>query len=87
MQLPPLESAATILTTAFMDECYLMAGDPDYLIRVLVPTIQSLERFMMDFLTKVPGVANIRSSFALKQVRYKTALPLPLPANGLTLAN
>ena len=57
--------------------CYLMAGDPDYLIRVLVPTIQSLERFMMDFLTKVPGVANIRSSFALKQVRYKTALPLP----------
>jgi DNA-binding Lrp family transcriptional regulator len=66
-------------------ECYLMAGDPDYLIRVLVPTIQSLERFMMDFLTKVPGVANIRSSFALKQVRYKTALPLP--ANGLTLGN
>jgi DNA-binding Lrp family transcriptional regulator len=36
-------------------ECYLMAGDPDYLIRVLVPTIQALERFMMDFLTKVPG--------------------------------
>jgi len=64
-------------------ECYLMAGDPDYLIRVLVPTIQSLERFMMDFLTKVPGVANIRSSFALKQVRYKTALPLP--ANGISL--
>jgi len=64
-------------------ECYLMAGDPDYLIRVLVPTIQSLERFMMDFLTKVPGVANIRSSFALKQVRYKTALPLP--ANGINL--
>ena len=66
-------------------ECYLMAGDPDYLIRVLVPTIQSLERFMMDFLTKVPGVANIRSSFALKQVRYKTALPLP--ANGINLGN
>ncbi|ARB29863.1 Lrp/AsnC family transcriptional regulator [Pseudomonas tolaasii] len=66
-------------------ECYLMAGDPDYLIRVLVPTIQSLERFMMDFLTKVPGVANIRSSFALKQVRYKTALPLP--ANGINLGS
>ena len=64
-------------------ECYLMAGDPDYLIRVLVPSIQALERFMMDFLTKVPGVANIRSSFALKQVRYKTALPLP--PGGLVL--
>ena len=64
-------------------ECYLMMGDADYLIRVLVPDIQALERFMLDHLTKAPGVANIRSSFALKQVRYKTALPLP--ANGMTL--
>ena len=35
-----------------------------------------LERFIVDHLAKIPGVANIRSSFALKQVRYKTALPL-----------
>lgn len=58
-------------------ECYLMTGDADYLLRVLVPDIQSLESFILHHLTKVPGVANIRSSFALKQVRYKTALPLP----------
>jgi len=57
-------------------ECYLMTGDPDYLLRVLVPDMRALERFILDFLTKIPGVANIRSSFALKQVRYKTALPL-----------
>ena len=63
-------------------ECYLMTGDPDYLLRVLLPRIQALERFL-DYLTRLPGVANIRSSFALKQVRYKTALPLP--ANGMTL--
>ncbi len=64
-------------------ECYLMSGDADYLIRVLVPNIQSLERFILDHLTKFPDVANIRSSFALKQVRYKTALPLP--PNGLVV--
>ncbi|MFF7707267.1 Bkd operon transcriptional regulator BkdR [Pseudomonas sp. NPDC007930] len=64
-------------------ECYLMSGDADFLIRVLVPDIQALERFIMDHLTRFPGVANIRSSFALKQVRYKTALPLP--ANGLNV--
>lgn len=58
-------------------ECYLMTGDADYLLRVLVPDIQALERFILDHLTRIPGVANIRSSFALKQVRYKTALPLP----------
>lgn len=58
-------------------ECYLMTGDADYLLRVVVPDIQALERFILERLTKIPGVSNIRSSFALKQVRYKTALPLP----------
>jgi Lrp/AsnC family transcriptional regulator, leucine-responsive regulatory protein len=57
-------------------ECYLMTGDSDYLLRVVVADMQSLERFIVDDLAKIPGVANIRSSFALKQVRYKTALPL-----------
>jgi Lrp/AsnC family leucine-responsive transcriptional regulator len=58
-------------------ECYLMTGDEDYLLRVLVPDIQALEQLILTRLTKIPGVENIRSSFALKQVRYKTALPLP----------
>lgn len=58
-------------------ECYLMSGDADYMIRVVVSDIPALERFIVDELSKIPGVANIRSSFALKQVKYKTALPLP----------
>ena len=57
-------------------ECYLMTGDSDYLIRVAVPDIAALERFILDRLTPIPGIEKIRSSFALKQVRYKTALPL-----------
>jgi Lrp/AsnC family transcriptional regulator, leucine-responsive regulatory protein len=58
-------------------ECYLMTGDADYLLRVAVPDIAALERFILDHLSPIPGVEKIRSSFALKQVRYKTALPLP----------
>ena len=58
-------------------ECYLMTGDSDYLIRVAVADIAALERFILNQLTPIPGVEKIRSSFALKQVRYKTALPLP----------
>lgn len=58
-------------------ECYLMTGDSDYLIRVAVADMAALERFILDQLTPIPGVEKIRSSFALKQVRYKTALPLP----------
>lgn len=57
-------------------ECYLMTGDSDYLIRVAVPDIAALERFILEQLTPIPGIEKIRSSFALKQVRYKTALPL-----------
>jgi DNA-binding Lrp family transcriptional regulator len=57
-------------------ECYLMTGDSDYLIRVVVEDVQALERFIVDQLSKIRGVANIRSSFALKQVKYSTALPL-----------
>ena len=63
-------------------ECYLMTGDADYLLRVVVPDVQSLERFIVDYLAKIPGVASIKSSFALKQVKYKTALPLPQTASG-----
>jgi Lrp/AsnC family leucine-responsive transcriptional regulator len=58
-------------------ECYLMTGDFDYLIRVVVEDMPALERFIVDKLTKIPGISNIKSSLALKQVKYKTALPLP----------
>ena len=60
-------------------ECYLMTGDSDYLIRVAVADIGALEKFILEQLTPIPGIEKIRSSFALKQVRYKTALPLPAP--------
>ena len=53
-----------------------MTGDFDYLIRVVVADMPALERFIVDKLTKIPGISNIKSSFALKQVKYKTALPL-----------
>jgi Lrp/AsnC family leucine-responsive transcriptional regulator len=58
-------------------ECYLMTGASDYMLRVLVQDIAALERFIVEFLTRIPGVGNIQSSFALKQVKYQTALPLP----------
>jgi len=57
-------------------ECYLMTGDADYLLRVALPDIPALERFILEQLSPIAQVEKIRSSFALKQVRYKTALPL-----------
>ena len=57
-------------------ERYLMTGDCDYLIRVAVKDIAALEKFILESLTPIPGIEKIRSSFTLKQVKYKTALPL-----------
>ncbi|MEY5099732.1 MAG: Leucineresponsive regulatory protein [Pseudomonadota bacterium] len=57
-------------------ECYLMTGDSDYLLRVAVADMAALERLILERLSPIPGVEKIRSSLALKQVRYKTALPL-----------
>jgi len=67
---------AAILERPEVMECYLMSGDSDYLLRVVVEDVQALERLIIDKLTPISVVANIRSSFALKQVKYATALPL-----------
>ena len=72
----------SVLAREEVMECYLMTGDADYLLRVVVSDVQSLERFIVDYLARIPGVASIKSSFALKQVKYKTALPLPGRASG-----
>lgn len=60
-------------------ECYLMTGDSDYMLRVVVPDVSAYERFLRDALTRIESAAGIKSSFALKQVKYFTALPLPAP--------
>ena len=67
---------AAIMKRSEVMECYLMTGDSDYLLRVVVPDVPAFERFLLDHLTRIPGVASIKSSFALKQVKYRTALPL-----------
>jgi Lrp/AsnC family transcriptional regulator, leucine-responsive regulatory protein len=67
---------AAILERPEVMECYLMTGDADYLLRVVTADLAGYERFLIDHLTRVPGVASIKSSFSLKQVKYRTALPL-----------
>jgi Lrp/AsnC family leucine-responsive transcriptional regulator len=56
-------------------ECYLMTGEADFLLRVVVEDLQKYQALIVDCLTQIEGVASIRSSFALSQVKYTTALP------------
>ncbi|CAN0408401.1 unnamed protein product [Discosporangium mesarthrocarpum] len=57
-------------------ECYLMTGDSDYLLRIVVPDVAAYEAFLKNHLTRIAGVSSIKSSFALNRVKYETALPL-----------
>jgi Lrp/AsnC family leucine-responsive transcriptional regulator len=63
-------------------ECYLMTGDADYLLRVVVTDLPELEQFIVKRLSRIEGMASIRSSIALKRVKYQTALPLPILASS-----
>jgi Lrp/AsnC family transcriptional regulator, leucine-responsive regulatory protein len=67
---------AAVLKRPEVMECYLMTGDADYLLRVVVPDLSAYERFLMDHLTRIPGIASIKSSFALRSVKYRTDLPI-----------
>jgi Lrp/AsnC family transcriptional regulator, leucine-responsive regulatory protein len=70
------EFEAAIARRPEVMEAYLMTGEFDYLLRVVVRDIAAYRRFVLDHLTRIEGIASIKSSFALKQVQYKTALPL-----------
>ena len=57
-------------------ECYSTTGDKDYLLRVVVSNVDSYEKLLKNTLVHLPNVASINSTFALKQVKYTTELPL-----------
>jgi DNA-binding Lrp family transcriptional regulator len=57
-------------------ECYLMTGEFDYLLRVVVADTADFERVHSQHLTRLPGVARVQSSFALRTVRKSNVLPI-----------
>lgn len=60
-------------------ECYLMTGESDYQLRVLVGSLAAFEDFLRQRLTKIAGVSQVTSSFALRPVVYRTAIPVDAP--------
>lgn len=59
-------------------ECYLMSGDSDYLLRVIVSDASDYEKLHMDVLTTLPGVSQIKSNFSLRTVTKKNDIPFNL---------
>jgi len=57
-------------------ECYLMTGEFDYLLRVVVSDMADFERLHNEGLTRLPGVSRVNSSVAIRTVTKTTELPL-----------
>lgn len=57
-------------------ECYLVTGDHDYLLRVMVADIEDLEDLIVNKISRIPGVSCIRSNLALRRISHKTVLPI-----------
>ncbi|MGB7318275.1 MAG: Lrp/AsnC family transcriptional regulator [Planktotalea sp.] len=57
-------------------ECHLMAGSADYLLKVVAENTEDFARIHRQYLARLPGVAQMQSSFALRTVFKTTALPV-----------
>jgi DNA-binding Lrp family transcriptional regulator len=57
-------------------ECYLMTGEHDYFLRLVVADLADFERVHSQHLTRLPSVARVQSSFAMRTVKRTTSIPL-----------
>ncbi len=51
-------------------------GDKDFLLRIVVPSIEAYEAFFLDHLSRLPGVQAVNSTIALSVIKESTVLPL-----------
>jgi DNA-binding Lrp family transcriptional regulator len=56
-------------------ECFATSGEADFHLRVVVEDMDAYNKFLDDFIFKIPGVSQVRSNIVLKEIKADTALP------------
>lgn len=56
-------------------ECFATSGEADFHLRVVVEDMDAYNRFLDDFIFRLPGVSQVRSNIVLKEIKVDTALP------------
>jgi Lrp/AsnC family leucine-responsive transcriptional regulator len=56
-------------------ECFATTGDADYHLRVVAYDMTAYNRFLDDFMFRIPGVRHVRTNVILKEIKYDVALP------------
>jgi Lrp/AsnC family transcriptional regulator len=57
-------------------ECYSTSGDKDYVLRIVTQNVADYEQLLKKTIVHLPNVASVNSTFALKQVKFTTQLPI-----------
>lgn len=65
-----------------IQECFLMTGDVDYMLKVSIPSARVYEAVHTDVLSRLPGVSRIHSSFAMRDVLRETHAKTSRSARG-----
>ncbi len=57
-------------------ECHLMAGDCDFILRILAKDIEDYRRFQIDHLNSLPGVQNVKTEIPMERIKYSHEIPI-----------
>lgn len=57
-------------------QCWALTGDYDFTLRVVSPDMATFDRFLQDFIFTIPGVSQVKSNIALRQIKDDTTLPI-----------
>ncbi|WP_019603544.1 Lrp/AsnC family transcriptional regulator [Teredinibacter turnerae] len=67
---------SSVQPVAEIVECHSITGDKDYLLKIVVASVDHYEKLLKSTLVHLPNVASVNSVFALKQIKFTTSLPL-----------
>ena len=70
------EFAETIRAFPEVQECHLVLGNIDFLLRIVVRDIEEYERFFFDKLSHLPEVQEVHSNIVLSEIKYTSQLPI-----------
>ncbi len=71
-----MEFAELMLAHPEVMECFFTTGDADILLRVVTPSVSAYDDFLENVIFLAAGVSQVHSNFALRQIKFETALPL-----------
>lgn len=57
-------------------ECHLMAGDSDFLLRVVAPDLEGYRRFQIEHLGRIEGVRNIKTEIPMQKIKHSSEVPV-----------